>query len=660
MLSIAAPGAGGPGVDLTPARLRAEHAEFVATLACNAQAKNLRIRGAEQILTAHPDLRAWMRRSTPARLADIRRTNGWLFLSWCFATGRLRPDLELLSCRGKGGHYATWVALHADDARAVERCATELGWSAEYVHRVAANALPLVCLTRGVGLRQITQNDLDAVTEAIDSSQLSTNVAHKHLRAEHYALSNVCYQLGLITAFPPHPNQRHVTLAQRVGPVPQPAIRASMLRYLTATATTQRPKTITEKAAALVVFADWLARAFPQVRCLSQITRAHLEEFMAFHRTRPWRGRVARDRQVSLVRHITTIVYLRGFFDDIAIWGWTDRPAGPVLHRSDIPRQPHPLPRALSPDVDQALMTAVGALDDIAARTAIIVLRGTGMRIGELMDLDLNCLWDLPRHGTWVKVPLGKLNTERVVPLDEHTLAAIDEWMSVRGRQRALPHPRDQRPTDFLFTMGGHRMGSMRVRRGLDTAVQAAGLSGPGGAPLRVTPHVLRHTYATTLVTAGMNLQALMALLGHVTPEMTLRYAALANTTVRGAYDAAMGRVRQRRELPLVVAGRPVAPDRVEWLRSEMLKTRVAHGYCSRHIAAEACPYANICEQCDNYVTSSEFVPALRAQLADEVDLEQDARTRGWDNEVARHARVITSIRRHLNRLEQQPTTASG
>ena len=219
MLSVTSSGANAPGEELTPQRLLTEHAAFVATLACNAQAKGLRIRGAEQMLAAHPDLPAWMQRSTPARLADIRQSNGWLFLAWCFATGRLRPDLELLSSKGKGGHYATWAALHADDVQAVERCATELGWSREYVHRVAANALALVCLTRGLSLLQITQDDLDAVTEAMDSSPL-TVAAHKHLRAEHYALSNVCYQLGLITTFPPHPNQRHVTLAQRLASVP--------------------------------------------------------------------------------------------------------------------------------------------------------------------------------------------------------------------------------------------------------------------------------------------------------------------------------------------------------------------------------------------------------------------------------------------------------
>ena len=171
----------------------------------------------------------------------------------------------------------------------------------------------------------------------------------------------------------------------------------------------------------------------------------------------------------------------------------------------------------------------------------------------------------------------------------------------------------------------------------------------------------IRHSPITlfTSFNAGMSLQALMALLGHVTPEMTMRYAALANDTVRDAYDAAMTRVRARGELPLVVAGRPVVPDRIEWLRTEMLKTRVAHGYCSRHLAAQACPYANICEQCDNYVTSAEFLPALRDQLADERTLRDDAEARGWDGEVARHARVIASLQRHLDRLTPSPSATT-
>lgn len=83
-------------------------------------------------------------------------------------------------------------------------------------------------------------------------------------------------------------------------------------------------------------------------------------------------------------------------------------------------------------------------------------------------------------------------------------------------------------------------------------------------------------------------------------PEMTLRYASLDSPTLRNAYDAAM--TKARRQLPIVVSGRPAAPPKVEWVQSEFLKTRIAHGYCSCHLAVEACPYANIGEQCDKFV----------------------------------------------------------
>ena len=107
-----------------------------------------------------------------------------------------------------------------------------------------------------------------------------------------------------------------------------------------------------------------------------------------------------------------------------------------------------------------------------------------------------------------------------------------------------------------------------------------------------------------------MSLQALMALLGHVTPQMTIRYATLASPTLRTAYDEAMGKMR--RQFTLTPAGKPIIPDKVSWLNSEMLKTRVAHGYCSRHEAAGACPYANICETCDNFITGPEFRDAIQ------------------------------------------------
>jgi len=66
-----------------------------------------------------------------------------------------------------------------------------------------------------------------------------------------------------------------------------------------------------------------------------------------------------------------------------------------------------------------------------------------------------------------------------------------------------------------------------------------------------------------------MSLQALMALLGHVTTEMTLRYASLAAPAVRTAYEEAMGKARTRLTLAIAPAGQPIIPDRIKWLNSE-------------------------------------------------------------------------------------------
>jgi len=87
-------------------------------------------------------------------------------------------------------------------------------------------------------------------------------------------------------------------------------------------------------------------------------------------------------------------------------------------------------------------------------------------------------------------VPLGKLDSERMVPLDEEILDLVDEITALRSAGRPLPHPRYRRPAQFLFTRHGKRLSQTAVRKELARAAEAVG---------PVTPHQLRHTYATAL-----------------------------------------------------------------------------------------------------------------------------------------------------------------
>ena len=157
---------------------------------------------------------------------------------------------------------------------------------------------------------------------------------------------------------------------------------------------------------------------------------------------------------------------------------------------------PEPMPRALPADVDRDLTTAVAALEDPFARVGLTVLRSTGMRVGELLDLELGCIVDFgDSHGSWLRVPVGKLGTDRMVPLDPEPLRLLDAWITNRGPQRSLAHPRDGHLADFVFSEQGRRIGAHRLRVGLQAAIAAADLRDRAGNLLHVTLHQLRHTF---------------------------------------------------------------------------------------------------------------------------------------------------------------------
>ena len=631
---------------------------YVAGLDINSSCRHARRKGAREFLDRHPDLGAWMARPTPARLTDLHRSRAWPFLNWCFVAGHLRPDIEILLAKPGGVELASiWQASHPGEVEAVAEVGRRFSWSENWIRQVSLHTLPVVCLWAGKSLGELNEGDLSTFTSAAEASTYLSASARYHARTRLHSIRRALYELGVINT-PARSQKGALSPVAMAGLIAQPEIAREVARYAEVIGTTLRPTTVAGRIKAIRVLTDYLHEHHPDVRRLEQLNRrAHIEPFIVWDRTRPHRGANGGGRMISLRQFHHDLIDVRTFFEDIAAWDWPSQPSRRLLFYSDLPRLPDPLPRALPPDVDRDLMAAVANLDDPFARTGLLLLKSTGMRVGELLDLELDCLVDFGSYGTWLRVPLGKLNTERMVPLEPEPLAALDAWIASRGIQRALPHPRDGHPADFVFVRGGRRLSTWLLARGLDQAAAVAGLHGPDGSPLHVTIHQLRHSFGTSLVNAGIGLPALMALMGHATPEMTLRYAKLSSPTVRSAYETAMTKVRGQQPPYVVPAGRTAVPSRVDWLRSEMLKTRVAHGYCSRDIVAGPCPYANICEQCDNFITTPEFAGALADQLADLDALRDDAERREWHAEADRHARVATRVESHLRRIADRESS---
>ena len=214
-----------------------------------------------------------------------------------------------------------------------------------------------------------------------------------------------------------------------------------MNTYLDARATVLRPKTMDKLTSALAIFGEFVCDLDPEITSVAGLQRHHIEAFLAWTSSRASRGSHDHTKTVGPFVHAHAAIAVRGFLDDIWAWGWADAPGRRLIFDADIPRQPDTLPRALPPDIDAALMDAVAGLDDLFARVAITVLRHTGIRIGELLDLEVNHLVDYGANGTWLRVPLGKLHNERSVPVDDNALEALDEWLGQRQTQRARPHP---------------------------------------------------------------------------------------------------------------------------------------------------------------------------------------------------------------------------
>lgn len=193
------------------------------------------------------------------------------------------------------------------------------------------------------------------------------------------------------------------------------------------------------------------------------------------------------------------------------------------------------LPVVLSGPQVLALLEAPPANEPAGLRDRAVleVLYGCGLRASELCGLDVT---DLDRRDASLRVR-GKGSKERLVPVGRPALAAVAAWLA-RGR----PELPGRKPTAALFVNArGGRLSRVAVW-GLVKKWGAA-----SGAPESLTPHVLRHTYATHLLEGGADLRVVQELLGHAAITTTEIYTHVDRAFVAEAYRSAHPRARRRR-----------------------------------------------------------------------------------------------------------------
>ena len=213
------------------------------------------------------------------------------------------------------------------------------------------------------------------------------------------------------------------------------------------------------------------------------------------------------------------------------------------------PKAPKPLPKALS--VQQAVALAEHRTEHshpaLAARDHAIaeLLYGCGMRIGELMGLDVQAGVNVKSAVKssargWIDVPdasahvLGKGSKRRSLPVGAPALRALQAWLALRPTLARADEPA------LFVSQRGTRLSPNQLRLRLQNMAQQSGL------PTRVHPHMLRHSYASHLLQSSGDLRAVQELLGHASISTTQIYTKLDHQHLSKIYDAAHPRAKRK------------------------------------------------------------------------------------------------------------------
>jgi site-specific recombinase XerD len=307
---------------------------------------------------------------------------------------------------------------------------------------------------------------------------------------------------------------------------PRQTIQQIFDAHLQVLATVLRPKTMSGYKGYLKGFLSYLQAAHPDVYQLSQLRRdPHLLGWLrSLHEHQPPLASGTRFHAIIAVRRVLN--------DLVAS---NSRMREGLLVRGDLPPVDKYLPKPFSPEDDLKLDQQLRKNDDLCSN-AMLLLRATGMRIGEGLNLTTDALRDFGQNQWAIKIPLGKLHNERWVPVDEDACTIFRRILSLRSLVTSARPEASSRI--LLLQKNGRPMTYYVMRERLIAAVRQAGCS------THATLHRLRHSYATTMLRAGASLPAVKELLGHSKIEMTMRYVEVNQIDLQREYHQARGKMR--------------------------------------------------------------------------------------------------------------------
>lgn len=371
---------------------------------------------------------------------------------------------------------------------------------------------------------------------------------------------------------------------------------------------------------ALRLFLGFIHKQYPRWKDLRELSRQDIENYLI------WLQMCSEGLKTKHYRYLCS---LQTFLDYIQRAGYPDAPEKPhhmLLFKEDYPKRdrqselnikyiPERVLRQLEKNLEH--LTPAGYIPEV------ILLRATGWRISDIMNLRYdNCL-ERTAQGWWLCGDISKNNVlNHHVPITDE-VAAVVQAVIDDVKEKSTP---ENNPNKLLFVrLDGLRKGRSplgeHIQQALNRLAKKYNIVDDQGRLFHFKNHAFRHTKGVELINNGMNLEHVQKWMAHATPEMALHYAKILDTTLRKSWEEAIKnglfRIDTTGKLVKVDTSDIQNEDLLEWeyIRYNLDAVRTPYGYCLKPNKEECKHQLNPCLTCRSLCTSPDFIPQYEEEI---------------------------------------------
>lgn len=409
---------------------------------------------------------------------------------------------------------------------------------------------------------------------------------------------------------------------------------------------------------AIRLFLNYIHTNEPLWKDLKKLTRKHMEDYLAWYKdyTYGWKR-----------QHISGLINLRIFFEYIQRAMYPEAPEVPVvclIFKEDIPRRPYKTEydiKYIPDDVLQQLEDNLEYLTPAEYIPIVILLRASGWRISDILNLRYDTCLDRTIQGWYLCGDIVKTQVlNHHVPITDEVATVVQSTINDTKEKSTI----DNNPNHLLFVRfdgkrKGHCPTGETVRNALNRLAKEKNITDSQGNIFHFGNHAFRHTKGVELINNGMNLLYVQKWMAHASPEMTLQYAKILDTTMRESWEKAtkqgIFKIDEFGKLKEINTSDIRNKDIIEWeyIRNNLDVVRMPFGYCMKPKKLECHTQLQPCLTCRNLCTTPDFIPQYEIEIEETKSLIERGKSKGETVWVDKNQTILEKYTAILSVLKE-------